>query len=556
MGIAFGPGEILEDIEMKYIADVVDGTPPLPEEMMKSLEWFGHNWFLGTGMSMKTLLPAKFLQGEALAPLPSALTKEAGAAGVKYSFEPVDEKRLSGYVEILEDDCSGNLVLFPEAASAKRFWDKLPARLKGKGLLWSEKYAKKQWELWQSVRLGEFSFVVGSHGASFLPMPQIRRIIVENEDSLAWYTQKHPIFHRRSLLAMRARNAGAELVLGGRIPSAKVALKVRDAHYAKEGIEKRITYVDLHNVKGFETADIKDKLLISAPLARETKKALAAGKFALWILDRKGYAGEIYCDDCGSAVYCGQCGQVMRWEENKNRLYCAVCKKAVAVPESCPTCGSGFLTGKRPGIEAIAERAAALFRSRGEVLLSDDKTDVTGIREQYPGGALIVGTRKIIALADELDVALAGWIDADGEARSPEYDSRARAFGLIWESAWRGINPEARAVVIQSRRPDKNWQSDFKKGWGSFWEKELRERKLLGLPPFLPMIKIEMPRGKGKEFSRKLEKADFDFWESEEKNDELWVRTRHFEALRALLADYFEISGSRTGMPAATLYAN
>lgn len=555
VGIVRGLGGASDGITLKPITEIIDELPPLPPEMLKTIEWFGHNWFLGCGMSMKTLLPAKFLAGEPLEPrhFPAAETEKMN---VRYSFEPVDRKRLSGYAEILEADCSGAMVLFPEVASAKYFWETLPAQLREKGLLWPETGPAKQWQAWQEIRLGAASFVVGAPGASFLPLPRINRIIVDNEDSSAWCTQKHPDFHRRSLLAARARYAGAELILGGRMPSAKVAMQNRNDPRAKRGIEKRVIYVSLHDSKGYESINIKDKLPISSPLARETGKALADGRFALWILDRKGYAGEIYCDDCGAAIYCSECGRAARWEEKKNRLYCPVCKKSADIPETCPSCGSGFLAGQRPGIEAVAERAGILFRSRGPVLWLEDKIDAQALKTEYPKGALIVGTRKIIALADELDVAMAGWIDADGEARSSEYDSKARAFGLIWESAWRGIDPENRTVVIQSRRPDRGWQGDLKAGWGSFWEKELKERKILGLPPFSPMLKIEMPRGKGKELARQLEEADFDFWESGEDTNELWVRTRHFDALRSLLSGHFDIRRTRFGMPAVTLYLN
>lgn len=555
VGIVCGSGGVHDGIKLKRITEVIDELPPLPPEMFKTLEWFGHNWFLGHGMSMKTLLPAKFLAGEALEPH-TFFTEKTEKMSVRYCYEPVDRKRLSEYAEILEADCSGTMVLFPEVASAKYFWEMLPGRLREKGLLWPEKGAPKQWGAWKDIRLGGVSFVVGSPGASFLPMPDIKRIIVDSEDSSAWCTQKHPDFHRRSLLAARARNAGAELILGGRMPSAKAALQNRHDPRAKHGIEKRTIYVNLHDSKGYESVNIKDKLPISLPLVRETRKALADGRFALWILDRKGYAGEIYCDDCGSAIYCSKCGLAMRWEEKKNRLYCAVCKKQADITATCPSCGSGFLAGQRPGIEAVAERAGILFRFSGSTLWLEDKTDAAALKKEYPKGALIVGTRKIIALADELDVAAVGWIDADGEARSSEYDSKARAFGLIWESAWRGLDPENRTIVIQSRRPDRGWQSDLKAGWGSFWEKELKERKLLDLPPFSPMLRIEMPRGKGKELARKLEEAGFDFWESEADTNDLWVRTRRFDALRSLLSGHFDIQRTRFGMPAVTLFLN
>lgn len=554
VGVVLGEAEPVEGLELKTVAGIIDSSAPLPLELERAVGWFGDNWFLGYGMALKTLLPSNFLKGEELEPLAVADAGEKTAPEVKYIFDPVDERRCALYRSMLEERRGGELVLFPEVARAKSFWKSLPASLKEEGLLWPEVGQKKRWLLWQSVRRGEFSFVVGASGASCLPLPRLSRVMVDDESSQAWRSQKHPEFHRRSLLAARAGYAGAELTLGGRIPSSKAARRAENDPHAKEGAGKRLIYVNLHDAKGYEVSDIKERLPISFPLVRETRRALKAGKFALWILDRKGWAGEIYCDDCGAAVRCPRCGRVMRWEEKKNRLFCAVCKNSGEVPETCPSCASRFLAGQRPGIEAIAARAELLFRSGGDAVLFDDKMNGAELREKYPGGALLVGTRKIISLADELEIALAAWIDADGEARSTEYDSRFRAFGLIWESAWRGIAPEERVVVVQSRRPGKDWQGDLKTGWGSFWRRELKERRLLNLPPFSPIMKITMPRGKGAELARKLEERNFDFWESEERQDELWVRTRCFEKLRSLLAPFFAINSTRAGMPAVTLY--
>lgn len=554
VGVVVSEGEELAGIELKDITEVIDATPPLPEELTRTIQWFGQNWFLGYGMALKTLLPPKFMDGEALTALPPVDRRQAAGTEIKYLFEPLDEKRYATYTEMLEEASLGTLVLFPEVATAKSFWAKLPPRLKDKGLIWPDTRPKQQWELWQKVRLGEFSFVVGSASVSCLPFPDIRRIIVDDEASTAWRLQKHPEFHRRSLLAARARNAGAELVMGGRMPSAKVAVQDEKDPHANGGIGNRTIFVNAYVMRGYEAQDLKDKLPISQPLVRETRRVLEAGKFVLWILDRKGYAMEIFCDDCGSSIHCLECGMVMRWEEKKNRLYCSKCKNITEIPQICPSCQSGFLAGQRPGLDAIAARAEILFRSRGAVVLLDDDINSAELKNNYPEGALLVGTRKIIALADELEVSLVGWIDADGESRSMEYDSRARAFGLIWESAWRGIAPQERITVIQSRRPGQGWQSGLKTGWGSFWRNELKERKLLNLPPFSPLLKIKMPLGKGAEFTSKLVERDIDFWESDEKQDEVWVRTRRFENLRTILASYFDIAKQRTGMPAVTLY--
>ena len=72
--------------ELKEISEVIDKTPPLPDELWRTIGWFGKTWFIGAGMAAKTLLPARFLRGE---PLEEIIYKTARRSSpVKYEFLP------------------------------------------------------------------------------------------------------------------------------------------------------------------------------------------------------------------------------------------------------------------------------------------------------------------------------------------------------------------------------------------------------------------------------------------------------------------------------------
>ena len=360
---------------------------------------------------------------------------------------------------------------------------------------------------------------------------------------------------------MRAKFASAKLVLGGRIPSSKAFIHCRE-QYKNSTIKKdnsKLVFVDLHNSSFFDVDAVKNCIPISKPLINRTKDTIALGKWALWILDRKGYAGEIYCEDCGSAIKCPCCGGTMRWKSKKNLLSCIVCGKTQPIPSSCPSCGGPFLEGVRPGLEALAMEAKKRFVNitKSVILFENDGEKVPSpdiLIKENPNGALLIGTRKLLALTDKLDVDLIGWVDADGEARIAEYDAKLRAFCLIFESLWRGLSPESRTVLIQSRAPSKNWQASLGLGWNSFWKHEIEEREKWELPPFFPMIKVTIPKYCVNKFVEDLDKQFFDFWQSEENDCELWIRTKKFEKLYSLFSSYFEIKNVKRGFPDITLF--
>ena len=562
LGSSFRVGLVVKAVppsevkKLKKITSVLDSAPALPPELWRTILWFGATWFAGPGLAAKTLLPSKFLSGEPVAP--SAETKLRGSGfAVDYVYEPSDAHRREKYVSLLSKSAQGTLVLFPEVAQAAGFWKRLPEDLQEEALLWPASNPAKQWRCWQAALAGECRFIVGSQGAAFAPLARLSRVIIDDECSGAWRTQKYPLFHYRSLLAARAKFAGAELVLGGRMPSSKAFLQCGEREDTA-GARERLVFVDLHDSSAMAVEAVRDPLKISWPLVRETKIARAAGGWAFWLLDRKGYAGEISCEECGSSVRCSRCGGTMRWQARSGLLSCLECGAEMPIPERCPSCGGRFLEGARPGLAALAEKASAALRHEcGKVLCFDGegvKLPSAGtLLKEHPQGAVLVGTRKLLALADSLSPSLIGWLDADFEARGEDYDAKARAFAMLLESLWRGGSPQKRLVVVQSRRPGKAWQAGLERGWRRFWQAELRDRKEWELPPYLPMLKITMPEG-AEALAAALDRLGAEYWASDEKQNEIWVRTKRFDQLSKLLTPYYDIKNAKKGFPAVTLY--
>ena len=552
--------EKLSGLGIKPVSAVIDDKPVIPEDITKTIYWFSRVWFTGLGLSYKIFLPSAFFKDEKLGcyETPSSDTPDFG---VEYVYDVNDLCRYEKYREIITSAEHSVLLLFPEQSKVKKFWEFLPEDLKMQGVLWPATQPAKQWKMWKSLLDEQPRFIVGSQNASFLPFRKLSAVIFDEEASRAWYTQKSPVFHYRSVVGMRAKFAGATFVLGGPLPSAKSCLQseLYISESASGKCTDRLVFVDRHNSSLFDVNAVKDPIPISKPLKRETCCAGEKKKWALWVFDRKGYAGEIYCQDCGSVVTCDFCGGTMRWKSQSGTLVCPNCSKKISVPERCPSCGGAFLEGSHPGLEALAEKAGNhfLYGYRDVILFENDGEKIPSaeeLRGKYPDGALIIGTRRILSFLDGLEVGMVGWIDADAEARSSEYDARFRAFSLIYESIWRGTAPDERRVVIQSRRPSRNWQSSLSRGWNDFWKNELKERELWELPPFLPMIKINVPANALKMFLQGLDDEFFDYWQSEDNKCEIWIRTKKFSKLYSILEPFYSIRRARTGFPQVTLY--
>jgi len=554
--------------ELREITEVIDDVPKLTKSVLKLLQWFCDAYLCGFGTAMKALLPEGFLKGKEIPP-PVPDARKRTSEDVSFVYEPLDLERFERYASMLSDGLPA-IVSFPLYADAGEFFmhmhssPVISAEVKKRTLLYPRLGGAAEWRIWQKLRSpdNDTAIIIGGQNSAMAPLRQVSRFIVDDESNNVWRTMRHPQYNMRSLIASRARFEGAALVLGGRMPSARAFMRyeemnrqaVHNPAYLRR--EKKIIFVDIKLAYTPSIEGVTGGLSVSEPLVRETEAAISRNEWALWILDRKGYAGEILCEECGEPIKCVKCGCAMRVERDDTR--CVSCGVRAPFPDECPNCAGRLLSARRPGLEALTPLADAAIVSPVPILSPDDADEkIRRVLRENPAG-VILGTRAVLSLCDEIPVGMVGWIDADGEARSEEHSAKQRAFSLIWESCWRGISPVNRRVLIQTRRPASDWQAGLDgghEGWKVFWRTELRDRRELSMPPFMPLVRVE---GKASQIGRIGERMNglgFECWSSDEgKKSTLWIRTKKLSELRRALASYFHIGHARVGYPSVTVW--
>jgi primosomal protein N' (replication factor Y) len=549
--------------ELREIAEVIDKSPALPESTMALLRWFCDAYLCGFGTAMKTLLPAGFLDGRPIAP-PLQATR-AGTPDASFVYEPFDLVRFARYADALSDEMP-SIVSFPLYSGAKRFFEYMnnspliSPDIKKRMSLYPRLGGSSEWKAWTRLRSpgDDTMVVVGGQNSAMAPLTGVSRFIVEDESNNAWRTMRPPIFNVRSLIASRARLEGALLTLGGRMPSARAFMRYEKTRPdpPRTPREKKVIFVDVKLAYTPSVEGVSGGLAVSEPLVRETEAAISRGEWAIWILDRKGYAGEIICDECGAHIKCPRCGGTMRMENAGTR--CVLCGAEARTPDECPNCSGRLLSARRPGLEALSALADSAIASPVPILNAVDAKGKAGLTAKGRTSGLMLGTRAALSLCDDVPVGMVGWIDADGEARSEEHDARLRAFSLIWESCWRGMSPEKRRVLVQTRRPGLDWQRGLEagEGWRLFWRSELRDRAELSMPPFMPLVKMEGRASDIKGIMGRANDLGFECWSPDDdgKKSVLWIRTKKLAELRRIIAPHFHIGRSRMGYPSVTVW--
>lgn len=550
VGFALGAAEKADTAyRIRRVIDVLDGGNALGTDIWALALWAGRSFLCGAGTAIQSLCPRQLLAGEPL-PAPVADVNDISNEGFRetHCFDPRDDVRSAFYIEAVRPRGTA-LVMFPEVSMARSFIASLPDDLKDGALLWPSSGGKKLWDAWLAVRCGSVRLVIGAAGAVQAPFrPEL--IIVDEESSRAFVPQRPPRISARSLAGKRAALSGAELILGGRMPSSKTFVRSmpKCSVVPEHG---RLLFVDIRrSLKGTERG-VEGDLPLSLSLLNRTRECLAAGRSALWLLDRRGEAAEVFCAECGHSIKCPRCGGQMRSEDGGNMLRCIMCAHREPLPDRCPGCKGELWQGRRPGLEALAAMAVRLIKG-ARIVLYDGKS----LKTASP--SLVLGTRQALALCGKLDIGLAAWLDLDTELRRPDYISRFNAFSMIWESYWRGLrgSDSERIVLIQGRMNGPSWRDTVLRGWERFWRGELSVREELGLPPHGLLARIDLPKGCVRDdMIRSLEEAGLFVMDPGTEDAPLWVTAVSAPELSRALAPQFEIAMSKRGFPVVTLFA-
>jgi len=423
---------------LKPIDDVLDDGPALGDDLWSLGEWMGNTFLCGVGEALQLICPSQILRGEPIEgePLLAARGRPKDQDDRSFHedlfYNPLDEERFARYREVISEREKRTLLLFPEVKMASAFFSDIPKPLKDGALLWPSGGGKKLWNAWKKTASGEVRIIVGSSGAAFAPLC-FDEAIVDDESNLAYIFQRAPRISARSLVGRRALTLKAKLLLGGRMPSARTYMRSRPEYRALPQ-RSSLVFVDVRRSFKNEVRGVEGELPITRSLLERSKIALEQGRSVLWIMDRKGQAGEVYCSDCGTSLYCPRCKGVMRSEDSDGvfGLRCVRCGARSPLALRCPVCRGSLLLGKRPGLEALLPLAAR-FMKDSKVLLDEPGRKYSG------GPSLILGTRRLLSLCDSLDVGLVAWLDLDAEARKADYNARFQAFSMVWNLVGAGF---------------------------------------------------------------------------------------------------------------------
>ncbi|MEO1796905.1 MAG: primosomal protein N' [Pseudomonadota bacterium] len=451
-------------------------------------------------------LPGKALsddQAGAADALKSAV--EGGSYGTTLLKGVTGSGKTEVYLEAIADCLRAGkqaLVLLPEIALTSEFLARVEARFGARPAEWHSGITlTERRRAWRMVAQNEAQLVVGARSALFLPFARLGLIVVDEEHDTSYKQEDGVLYNARDMAVLRASLIGAHVVLASATPSLESWANAEAGKYARLELTSRFGAAALPEMRAIDmrAETMPAKSSVSPTLRQAVETRLARGEQSLLFINRRGYAPVTVCRACGQQLGCDHCDARLVEHRFLKRLMCHQCGETQPVPEACPSCGAkDSLAAVGPGVERLAEEAAALFpEARLAVLSSDLFGSARALKaeiESIAAGAadIVIGTQLVAKGHNFPLLTLVGVIDADLGLQGSDLRAAERTFQLIRQVAGRaGRDSLPGEALLQTHQPEHPVMRAIIAGdEEAFWAAEAAERRHAGVPPYGRMAGI------------------------------------------------------------------
>jgi primosomal protein N' (replication factor Y) (superfamily II helicase) len=381
----------------------------------------------------------------------------------------------------------GVIVLVPEIALTPQTVARFQARFGDTvALLHSALGEGERHDEWRRLRSGEARIAVGPRSAVFAPVADLGLVVIDEEHDASFKHEGDPRYDARTVAAERSRRAGATLLAGSATPRPETWSALEHLKLPARIDSRPLPPVRILDMRGAQH-----------PLHPLTRRALAASRKSIVLLNRRGWSNFLTCRSCGKVWECPQCDVALVLHRAEGVIACHHCGHRERVPDRCDACGSLAVARYGAGTERIeAELREALdvpvFRLDADTATAKDAVPELLARFHTAPAGLLLGTQMVAKGHDFPDVTLGVVLDADSTLRFPDFRAEERTFALIAQLAGRaGRGAEGGRVLVQTTAPDAPAiEAAARHDTEGFLAGELERRRALRYPPFADLIRV------------------------------------------------------------------
>ncbi len=395
------------------------------------------------------------------------------------------------------------LLLVPEISLTAQLINRFVDRFGNKiAALHSALSDGERYDEYRRIQNGEATIVIGARSAVFAPLERIGIIIVDEEHTDSYkQSESNPRYNAKEIALIRGEMHKCKVVFGSATPSLEAMARAKKGVFHLLSLMERVNGKELPEVK---IIDMNKEIRrtrghFSLELVNAIREKVALGEQVILLLNRRGYASFVTCKNCGHTFKCPNCDISLTYHKSSNTMRCHYCGYADKKPFVCPECHEKSINDLGVGTQRIEEELEKLVDAK--VLRMDyDTTSRKGAHEKMINAFknheydILLGTQMVSKGLDFPLVTLVGVINADTSLNIPDYNSAFNTFSLLNQVSGRAGRSEKSGVVyIQTFNKDHyaiKYASE--NDYFSFYEEEMRIRRLLKYPPYYYLCYIRI----------------------------------------------------------------
>lgn len=359
----------------------------------------------------------------------------------------------------------------------------------------------EKYDEYRRIKRQEVGVVVGARSAIFAPLENIGIIILDEEHDSSYKQESKPRYLTSQLAKIRAKTHHASVVLGSATPSLESYARALKGVYDLYELPERINQKPLPQV---EIVDMiqetrqRNYSLFSKKMQQSIQQTIDKGEQVILLLNKRGYATYVQCQDCGEVLKCPHCDVTLTDHRSEHKLKCHYCEYMIDYPDICPHCGSTHLKSVGYGTQKIEEEIEKMFHGasviRYDVDTTRQKNGHLKLLEKFRNkeANILLGTQMIAKGLDFEDVTFVGVLNADLSLNIPDFRASERTFQLLCQVSGRsGRGQKQGHVIIQTYNPDHYALTcAAKHDYVSFFHQEMKYRQKAKYPPYCHMVSI------------------------------------------------------------------
>lgn len=409
-----------------------------------------------------------------------------------------------GMIDKMIESGRGVIVLLPEISLTPQMLGVFCSRYGRRvAVMHSGLSAGERFDAYTRVRNGLADIVIGTRSAVFAPVKNLGMLVIDEEQEHTYKSDMTPKYHARDIARKRCADNRALMLLSSATPSVESFKKAKEGIYTLVRLDERYGSAGLPDVT---IADMREEAHGGnvSPLGNELAKALietdSRGEQSILFLNRRGYNTFMSCVDCGEAIKCPSCSVAMTYHTKKGsydegELVCHWCGRRAHVPEKCPSCGGTHLSRCGFGTQRVEQELSTLLPDSNIMRMDADTTSHKLaydklLREFRTSGNVLLGTQMVTKGHDFPRVTLVGVLLADMSLYLDDFRSNERTFALLTQVIGRAGRAERPGrAIIQTNNPENDIiKLACEQDYDSFYENEIKLRKLLTFPPFCDIV--------------------------------------------------------------------